>query len=325
MGLIDRYRCRQPEINCLVCWSRILLILLLITACGRKGAPTLSSYEKPRAPALLMASQKEGAMSLSWSYPSDREKTLSGFLVLRSSGTGFKKIAMVDSGVRSFIDIDVEEGSTYQYKVISRNFQGISSSDSNVVTAPVVRPPEPPSCISWKITDDNLVLSWEKTGADIFYNVYKTYSKDNYVGTAANMSPLSECFFREALPLNRPVFYYIRSLIRDSILAEGPPSRKIMITPDDLLPPAPEAVRWVAAADRIYLYWKEPDITWLKGFKIYRKFTSQEEYNLIGETQIPSFVDEEAPRRIRSYRITAVGPSREGSSAEIYGVGFVQE
>jgi hypothetical protein len=325
MSPIGRYRGLFKGKIYIACSIQVILIFFLVSSCGKKGAPTLSSYEKPPAPVSLVVSQKEDAVFLSWNYPPGAEKAISGFLVLRSSPAGFKKIAGLGSGARSFIDIDVKEGSAYTYKVVSQNYREISSPDSNAVTATVVRPPEPPSRISWNIDGDSLILSWEKTGAGVLYNVYKAYSKGTYVDIPANITPLSESSFRDLLPLDRPVFYYLRSLVRNGVIAEGRPSSEIMITPDDLLPAPPEEVRWFAAADRIYVYWKEPDMTWIKGFRIYRRFASEEEYALIGETQLPSFVDKEAPRQRRSYRLSAIGPSREGPAAEIDGVGFVSE
>ena len=325
MSLIGRYRGRHAGKRYFVCVVLVMLVFLLVSSCGKKGAPTLASYEKPPAPALLTVSQKEDAMFLSWSYPSDKEKTISGFLVLRSTTPGFKKIAWVESGMRSFVDADVKEGSTYTYKVVSQNYRGISSPDSNAVMVTAVTPPAPPMDISWNITGDSLMLSWEKTGANVLYNVYKTYSKGTYVNTPANTSPLSESVFGDVLPLDRPVFYSLRSLIKNNVIAEGRASREIMITPDDLVPAPPKEVRYFAAPDKVYLYWKEADMTWIKGFRIYRKFASGAEYTLIGETQLPSFVDKEDPTQRRSYRVTAVGPSREGPAAEIDGVSFVPE
>ncbi len=304
----------------------VLLIatILLLFACGKKGAPTLKSFEKPVPPANLSLSQRENSIFLSWSYPADKEMTISGFIVLRKSDSAFDKIAVVENNLRTFIDGDVKTGVTYTYKVVTQNQRGLLSADSNNVVATVATPPQPPEGISWSISGDSLLLSWEKTGKDTMYNVYKTAEKGAYSTTPANKAPITETVFKDVLSLAHPVYYTLRSLTKDGILTEGPVSQEIVVNPSDLIPPAPREVRFFAASDRIYLYWKEPDAAWVTGFRIYRKFEGGQ-YSLISETQIPSFLDKDTPSVKRDYRISAVGPVQEGPATEIKGVFFVPE
>ena len=302
----------------------LTLTFLFVPACGKKGAPTLASYEKPAAPSLLSVSQREEGMVLSWSYPTDRERAISDFIVLRSSASGFEKIALLESKFRTFADTDVRKGMSYTYKVVARNQRGVLSSDSNLVSEIVVTPPGPPENISWNVSGGSLLLSWGVTGKGIMYNVYKSLEKGVYSLTPVNKSPLSENFFRDEFSPVRTVYYTLRSLTKNEVVAEGPPSREIVVNPQDLVPLAPQEVRYFAAPDRIYLYWKEPDASWITGFRIYRKFEAGE-FALIAETQIPSFLDKDAPSKKRDYRIAAVGPAKEGPAAEINGVLFVPQ
>ncbi|SPQ00194.1 hypothetical protein NBG4_190037 [Candidatus Sulfobium mesophilum] len=304
----------------------ILLIanFILLFSCGKKGPPTLHSFEKPAPPSPLSVSQRENSIVLSWVYPPNREAMISGFIVLRKSDSSFEKIAMVESNLRTFIDSDVKEGSAYTYKVLTQNQRGLLSADSNLVLSTVITPPRPPANISWSTKGDSLLLSWEKTGDDIVYNVYKTVAKGSYSSVPVNKLPISETSFSDILSLGRPVYYTLRSLTREGLLTEGPASQEITVNPSDLVPPAPEDVRFFAASDRIYLYWKEPDAPWITGFRIYRKFEGGQ-YYLISETQIPSFLDKDTPAVKRDYRISAVGPSLEGPPSEIKGVFFEPE
>jgi hypothetical protein len=304
----------------------VLLILsfLFLLSCGKKGAPTLASYEKPPAPSLLSASQRENGIILSWSYPADKEKTTSDFIVLRSTDSGFEKIAGLKSDLRTFVDIGVGVGMKYAYKVVSRNQRGVLSADSDSVFVTVVTPPGPPETISWNISGDALLLSWERTGKDNTYNVYKAVHKGAYDMTPENKSPLSENVFKDVFSSVRTVYYTLRSLSKNGIVAEGPASREIVVDPRDLTPPAPQDVRYFTAADKIYLYWKEPDASWISGYRIYRKFEGGE-YALIAETQIPSLQDRDTPSKKRDYRIVALGPAREGTAAEIKGVFYIPE
>ena len=312
---------RQPSFPSLVL---VIIVFFLVSACGKKAAPTLASYEKPPAPAVLSVSHRENGMLLSWGFPADKEKVISGFVVLREWDSGFNKIASVGSDLRSFIDTGVKEGMKYGYKVVSQSQRGILSADSNSVTVVPVTPPEPPANISWNIGSDSLSLSWEKSGKDIRYNVYRTFEKGKYGMPPMNKSPLAENFFKDNYFFDRPVYYTIRSLAKNTVEAEGMASQEMTVNPSDYMPPPPQDIRFFAASDKIYLYWKEPDVFWITGFRVYRKFADGD-YALLAETQIPSFLDKDTPHVRRDYRITAVGPSKEGPASEITGVFFRAE
>jgi hypothetical protein len=66
----------------------------------------------------------------------------------------------------------------------------------------------------------------------------------------------------------------------------------------------------------VQLFWDEPAEIWITGFRIYRRIEGQD-YTLIGETQIPVFVDMEPPLTKRDYRLNAVGPDKEGPGIEL--------
>ena len=264
-------------------------------------------------------------MLLSWGFPAARGKVIAGFIILREWDSGFNKIESVESDRRSFLDTDVKEGMKYGYKVVSKSKTGILSPDSNCVTVAVVTPPEPPANISWNIDGSSLSLSWEKTGKDFRYNIYRTFEKGKYSMTPMNISPLSENFYKDIFFLDRPVFYTIRSMSeKNTVVAEGQASREITVNPSDLIPAAPKDVRFVATSDRIYLYWNEPDEVWITGFRVYRRLAGGD-FALLAETQIPSFLDRDTPNVKRDYRITAIGPSQEGPAAQITGVLFQSE
>lgn len=323
MALPSNHRGRELR---RLCFSGpiLIVVLFLVSACGKKAAPTLASYEKPHAPAILKVSQRDNGILLSWGFPADKEKVISGFFVLRELDSGFNRIASVGSGIRAFVDTDVKEGIKYSYKVVSRSQRGILSADSNSVTVVVVTPPEPPANISWNGGGDSLSLSWERTGKDIRYNVYRSFEKGKYGMPPVNKSPLSDIFFKDNFFLDRPVYYTIRSLAKNTVEAEGPASQEITVSPSDFIPAPPQDIRFFASSDKIYLSWKESDAVWIRGFRVYRRFAGGD-YALLAETQIPSFLDKDAPHLKRDYRIAAVGPSQEGPSAEITGVLFQPE
>ena len=296
----------------------LLLVCLLfgISSCGKKGALTLVSHEKPAAPSHLTAHHREGVIMLSWDFPAEKEREAAGFIILRAMEGEFEKIAFLDSRSRSFRDTTYKEGTNYRYEVLTRNLAGILSDASNVVALTPFPGPLPPREITSRIIGDSVVLSWEKSGAKTLYNVYRTFSKGVYGPVPLNTSPLGDNDFHDTFFIDRPVYYTIRSLSEN--LDEGPPSAEFAVDPGRLVPPAPQDLRCFAMPDRIYLSWKEPQAAWVTGFRIYRKIGS-EEYALVGETQIPSFVDMYNPSLKRHYRVTALGPSKEGPPTEIVG------
>ncbi|MEW6107653.1 MAG: hypothetical protein AB1632_00575 [Nitrospirota bacterium] len=307
-----------------VSFIAITLSLLFIASCGKKGAPTLKSYEKPEPPSFLRAIHRENEIILRWDFPKDKESEISDFIIFKSSGTGFSRMSHIERTRRSHVDADFKTGQTYSYKIISRNFRGIYSDDSNIINITPLNFPAPPANITFRIEDGSLVLEWEKSGDGILYNIYKSPEKNAYGLDPANKSPLSENYFRDVFNINKIFYYSIRSLTKNDIRDEGPMSEEIIVNPSEFVPPSPEDLRYFAADDRIFLYWKEPSETWVTGFRIYRKLGNQD-YKLIGETQIPAFLDTESPTIMRDYRVSSVGPSKEGSPAEIKGAVFIPE
>ncbi len=298
--------------------SFFLLVCFLagLSSCGKKGALTLESREKPASPSRLAAQHREGVIVLSWDFPAEKERQVAGFIILKAANGQFERIASVDRRSHSFDDRNFSEGTSCRYEVMARNFAGILSDPSNVVSLTPSPGPMPPRGITSRVIDDSVVLTWEKSGTKILYNVYRTFSKGVYGAAPLNPSPLQDNAFHDSFFVDRPVYYTIHSLSEN--LDEGPPSAELTVDPRQLVPPAPQDLGCFAGLDRIYLYWKEPRAVWITGFRIYRKIGG-EAYSLIGETQIPSFVDTYNPSLKRDYRVTALGPSKEGPPAEIIG------
>ena len=88
----------------------LLLIPLLLLSCGKKGAPTLKSYEKPEKPSRLSAIHRADGIILTWDFPRNKEETIAGFVLLKSSGAGFEKTSRTGADQRSFKDTDFQDG-----------------------------------------------------------------------------------------------------------------------------------------------------------------------------------------------------------------------
>jgi fibronectin type 3 domain-containing protein len=299
-------------------------LLLLLSACGKKGPLTLTSWEKPPAPVLVGAYHRENRITISWSFPEDKEEEIQGFALLRATDTSFEKIAFPEESQRSYVDTDFKEGVRCRYKIVARNLRGVLSNDSNVLQVTPLLPPQPPQNISFKVEGNSTPLSWENVGQNVLYNVYKSFEKGKEGPSPVNGAPLTEPSFTDALDINRTAYYTIRSVVMSEMVNEGPSSAEIEVIPADLVPSAPSNLKAFPASDRVVLYWEAPPEPWVTKYRIYRT-TNRANYSLIGETQIPTFVDMGQPSTKRDYKVTAVGPAKEGSAAVVSDVVFVPE
>lgn len=293
--------------------------LFFLTACGKKGEPTLKAYEKPVPPAALQAIHREMSILLAWSYPIEKEHTVAEFIILKSSGTEFEKLVHIEKSKRSYEDTDFEKGGNYRYKIIARSFKGVYSDDSNIVATSPLNPPRPPSDLSFSTQGNALLLAWKPEEKGLLYNVYKSLEKGKYGMSPVNSRPISDSSFTDSFNINTTVYYTVRTLHATGIRDEGAPSRELAVDPAELVPSPLKNFRYHAASDRIYLYWDEPEESWVNRFRIYRR-TAGQDYQLIGETQIPVFVDKEPALTKRDYRLHAAGPAKEGPGIEIRGV-----
>jgi len=305
--------------KCLLMIAEFCLSVVSLTACGKKGKPTLKSFEKPDAPASLTAVHRGKTIVLRWSYDRPKESFIAEFIVLRSTGADFEKLTHLEKDTRMFVDRDIETGITYRYKIIAQNPRGVYSNDSPVVTAAPVSVPLPPVKLSYTVTGTTVILSWVPQNAGDKFNVYKSSEKGAYGLMPMNQTPLSEPVFKDALSVNTIVHYTVRSLTGSEIRDEGEASEELTVDPADLVPPRPENVRAYPSPDRIFLSWDEASEPWVTGYRVYRRIAGGE-YMFIGKTQIPTFVDKDPADAQRDYRVAAVGPSKEGPAAEIANV-----
>lgn len=307
--------CREPLRFCYLLptvYCLLFLPLIFSISCGKKGPPTLKAYEKPESPSGLTAIHREGKITLSWSYPDNKRRTIKGFQVLRSEDAGFERREFVKSDLSSFIDDAFKSDVTYKYKVVAQNLKDVLSGDSNIIIVTPRSLPPAPGDVRAKVSSDAIELSWKSSGENICYNIYKSAEKGKYTDTPFNGKPVCETALRDgAVFPDRPVYYTIRALLNTTIKDEGYASTEIEISSSNFIPSAPSDIRVVGAGDKIYLMWKESPESWVKGYRIYRKIEGEKEFTLLSEVKIPAFTDPiKSDRKVR-YMIKALGPSKE--------------
>jgi fibronectin type 3 domain-containing protein len=302
----------------------VMAACFLLPACGKKGAPTLKAYEKPEPPSRVTAICRRSEIILHWDFPKDRQSMIKGFYLMRASDGDFEKIAFIENNKRIYTDTDFKPADTNRYKIISLNLREITGHDSNVVEVKPQTLPEPPGDLSFAIEYNALALTWKSPENGFSYNIYKSNTPGMYPEAAFNKQPVKELSFKDVFDVTKPVYYTIRSIVGDSVRYEGPSSAELSVNPQEFVPSQPEKFQAIAAPDSVYLIWKESAETWTTGYRVYRETKKKEGFVLIGEPQIPSFTDKEKPSSKRSYRVTAVGPGREGPPAEIRNVVYIK-
>lgn len=315
---------QNRRFTALVLACAALGLALSVAACGKKGDPTLKSFERPEAATQLRAMHRENQLILQWDYPRGQEAKLSDFILYKSSGGEFEKVSNIERSSRSYTDQEIKAGTSYQYKVVAQNYRGVYSQESNTLTVTPQGVPEAPHSLAYALKDTSVVLGWGHPAAGTAFNVYKSLEKDKFGLTPVNRAPLTEALFTDKLNTQRAVYYTVRGLGSGPLRDEGPASSVLAVDPADLVPGVPRNFQFLASEDKVFLSWEAPPEPWLKGFRIYRR-TQGGEYRAIGETQVPTFIDTESPKTKRDYRVHALGPVNEGPGIEAKNVSYTPQ
>lgn len=299
-----------------------IIACCLVPACGKKGEPTLKSYEKPDAPSQLHASHREDSINLSWSYPPDKRETIGGFYVYRTGGGGdlsradFEKIAVVEKTRTNYADRDFKPDNIYGYKITAYSQRGINSNASNIIAVTPRAVPPRPGAVSFVAGNASLSITWQAAGEGVLYNVYKSMEKGRYETSPLNPEPAASTSYTDNITKDRPVYYTVRAVLNNDMKDEGYPSEEIEVNPESFTPSVPSGLRLVVTDDRIYLSWRENPETWIYGYRVYRKRDTDKDYVLRGDTKIPAFIDREKTAGRYRYAVTASGLLKESLLTE---------
>jgi hypothetical protein len=308
--------------------SALLLICsaLFIISCGKKGDPTLKTFEKPMPVREIRAVHREDELIISWSYPQSERAKIKGFYIEKAetknqesgvNGPEFKNIAFLKNDASQFVDKDFRTKQEYLYRIRVYSLRDILSDESRIIKASVGELPKPPVKLSYRVTNDSIEIAWHGQEVMGIYNIYKSYEKGIYPASPINTSPLKEPFFKDRVEKEKPVYYTVRALLNTELKDEGYPSEELEVNPETFIPSQPHKLKYVPSEKKVYLMWDENPEVWIKGYRIYRKKGMETEFTLIGESTLPAFTDNEPLSSRRSYYITAVGQGKESIPSEI--------
>jgi hypothetical protein len=312
----------------------LYLVCLLCFACGKKGDPTLKSYEKPEPPSRLSAVYRPSEVILTWDFSKNKEDAIKGFYLMKSSlkasssgnaGWGdFEKVAFIENSGRLYTDADIQHIDACKYKIISRNLRDITGKDSNIIEVMTKKVSAQPSGLSFKITYNTVLLAWQVAEETASYNIYKSNATGVYPLTPLNKQPVKGNSYKDPFDPNKTVFYTVRTCSGDEVRYESTASEELEINPSELIPSSPSNLQAVVSKESVVLVWNEPDETWVKGYRIYRETDRKKGFVFIGGISAPSFTDTDKPLTKRNYRVTAIGPVKESSAAEIKNIVYIK-
>lgn len=191
------------------------------------------------------------------------------------------------------------------------------SSPVSLAPATVARSPKTPQAytetegvvLTWKAPDEN--INGTAPALVQGYNIYKKMEEDGHINRL-NLNPVPEMEFRDTeIEWGQTYTYWIRAAVSDSSLyPESEDSESVTVTPRDIFPPdPPEGLTALAGSDFVALSWREPRISDLQGYRIWRRKKGIEKYAVVTPEPIreTNYMDRTVESGIQyQYRITAM-------------------
>lgn len=304
----------------------VLMLLVFVFSCGKKGEPTLKAFQKPSTVSNIKAIHRENEINIFWQYPEAEKKSIKGCIVLRADGEAlnFKEAAFLKHSEQTFSDKDITLKNDYYYKIKCISLKDVYSDDSPVIKVQTLPPPQQPNRLTYMITNDSIKVHWQQVeGAK--YNIYKSYQKGIYSIKPYNPLPIQENYYIDKIDTSKIVYYSVSSHLGTDVRNESRLSDELEINPADFIPSTPTGLIYVPIDKKILLLWKESPETWVKGYRIYRKKTPDKDFTLIGEVISPVFTDQEHLDSKTIYYITALGPIKESQPSKELVIESLQE
>lgn len=296
----------------------IFLLFFLLSACGKRGELTLKAYEKPITAQNLKALHRDNEIYITWNYPASDKSKIRGCQLLRalSQDKDYITLAFLRADESSYVDRDFIIGNKYYYKIRCISLKDIYSDDSKIIEVKPLNPPPQLDRVSYLIKDDSIIIQWQKV-SNVKYNIYKSQKKGSYTYIPFNKEPIEENFFIDTINVKNIVYYTVRTLHGTDIRDESAASQEIAVNPADFIPSVPKGLKYAPLEDKIYLIWQSNPEIWTRGYKIYRKQTSENKFTLIGESISPIFIENMPSSAKTTYYITALGPEKESHPSEL--------
>jgi hypothetical protein len=338
--MVNRIRWSVPA----VC---LLVVAVLVAACGRKTDPLTPDSPRPEMVRDLAVAVRDAVAYLTWSVPSknvegkdlppdsvaefqvyraeiDRERKRPRFKLVATIDTADPAPARVRGGIVNWSDDGLSYGRVYAYRVRSRSVRGGDSPFSAEVRAAPLLALAPPGNVAAAAGDSAVSLTWDPVSRRsdgsahegfVGYNIYRGSEKGREDKKPLNSEPVRANSYRDTAVVNGKTYYY---LVRSADSAEPPwteslDSAEVTASPRDLTPPAPPAgLTVVPGIGRVFITWSENREQDLAGYHVYRATKSGGEARRLTDRPInrTTFSDEKVRQGMTYYyTITAVDKS----------------
>ena len=191
--------------------------------------------------------------------------SISHYLIQREIEGTFKTIALVNHRLMpEYFDKDLDDGKTYQYRIVAIDHAGNPSRPSKIVQAQTKNPPKTPQNLTaTQNLPKKIMLSWSKSADIKQYHIYRAKSED---GRFILHSTTKNGKFTDSIGANGVSFFYKISAV-DGANLQSPLSAAVEGQTKSA-PPAPTITRG-------YVDNKEAIIEWsaengIKDFMVFR-------------------------------------------------------
>lgn len=192
-----------------------------------------TSITVPSAPMNLTADVDTGAVTLDWDAPiNDGGAPITHYLIYRgSTAESLSVYAEVDGATDSFVDLGLENGVTWIYRIKAGNSEGYSIYSNLVSATPCTLPGAPD--VKADGEDKAVVLDWDAPdngGAAIEkYNIYRKNDTGVYLLIATVEGDVT--YYKDTGLENGKEYSYIVTAVNPA--GEGPESDAVSATPDE--------------------------------------------------------------------------------------------
>lgn len=196
-------------------------------------------------------------------------------------------------------------------RVIGAN--GKASGWSNLVTVPVVAPPETPADVRAKNTAQGVQLSWQAAGMN--FRIFRRSGAEPFAPVADTpQSPWTDI----TTEFGKTYVYHVQTIekLPNGGEAESDLSSDVSITPVDIFPPAvPAGLHAAAAPNSIELSWDSNTEADLAGYRVYRAVAGGPFEKIADTSTLPTYSDHAVEHgKTYRYAVTAVDQSGNESA-----------